>query len=193
MGQTSDDKTLGSVEQFEGKRVVVTTKMDGENTTIYSDGYLHARSTNGNSHVSQAWCRSLAARLAMDIPEGWRVCGENLYAEHSIRYEALTSYFNVFSIWNGTECLSWEDTVEWATMMDLVTVPVLYVGEWDEKAIRKLSSVVAEGQEGYVVRLASSFEFSDFGASLAKYVRANHVQTGAKHWRSCAITPNSLA
>tara|TARA_Y100000310_G_scaffold254637_1_gene261746 strand:- start:1162 stop:1791 length:630 start_codon:yes stop_codon:yes gene_type:complete len=192
LGATDDDKTLGSVEHFVGRQVVVTVKMDGENTTIYSDGYLHARSTSGRSHTSQAWCRALAARLANDIPEGWRVCGENLYAQHSIRYEALTSYFNVFSIWDGTRCLPWDETVQWAEMMDLTTVPVLYVGEWNEEAIRALSSVVTEGQEGYVVRLADGFDYADFSGSLAKFVRANHVTTD-KHWKAQAIVPNKLA
>ena len=40
-GRTDDDKVLSDDSQFIGKYVVVTEKMDGENTTIYSDGYLH--------------------------------------------------------------------------------------------------------------------------------------------------------
>ena len=191
-GATDDDKTLRSVNHFLGRRVVATVKMDGENTTIYEDGYLHARSTSSRSHPSQSVVRALAASLVGTLPRDMRVCGENLYAQHSIRYEGLSSYFNVFSIWNGDRCLPWDETVQWAEMMGLETVPTLYVGEWDEKAIRKLSSVVTEGQEGYVVRLADGFEYTDFKGSLAKFVRANHVTTD-KHWKAQAIVPNGLA
>ena len=37
----TDDKTLSNDDQFKGMEVVVTIKMDGENTTIYPDGYIH--------------------------------------------------------------------------------------------------------------------------------------------------------
>jgi hypothetical protein len=59
-------------------------------------------------------------------------------------------------------------------------VPVLYDGIWDEARIRAIS-VNPEKQEGYVVRLASSFGYGDFKFSVGKYVRANHIQT-QQHW-----------
>ena len=42
-GATADDRVLDSVSHFYGREIVVTTKMDGECTTMYSD-FLHARS-----------------------------------------------------------------------------------------------------------------------------------------------------
>ena len=39
---SSDDVILGDYSGFKGEEVVVTEKMDGENTTIYRDG-MHAR------------------------------------------------------------------------------------------------------------------------------------------------------
>ncbi len=42
-GRSADDVELATTEAFEGEEVVVTVKLDGENTTIYRD-YLHARS-----------------------------------------------------------------------------------------------------------------------------------------------------
>ena len=41
------DKVLPSDDIFRGKPVVVTEKMDGENTTLYAD-YLHARSIDSD-------------------------------------------------------------------------------------------------------------------------------------------------
>ena len=50
MSKTDDDKTLPDDSQFEDMNVVVTIKMDGENTTIYPDGYVHARSLDGTGY-----------------------------------------------------------------------------------------------------------------------------------------------
>ncbi|MGY5343347.1 RNA ligase family protein [Paenibacillus glucanolyticus] len=33
------------------------------------------------------------------IPEGYRICAENVYAKHSLLYSALPSYFLLFSVW----------------------------------------------------------------------------------------------
>lgn len=90
----SDDKMVSSCQHFEGKEVVVTEKMDGENTSIYCDG-IHARSLDSRHHPSRSWVKGLQARIGWQIPEGWRLCGENVYAVHSIRYDDLESYFSL--------------------------------------------------------------------------------------------------
>jgi len=195
-GATFDDKTLSSVEHFKGQQVVVTEKLDGENTTLYSGGYVHARSVDSKSHPSQSWVRALAASLAREIPEGWRVCGENVYARHSISYDRLETYLYVFSVWDETgRCLSWGETEEWADLLGLQIVPVLYKGEWDEARIRLLhtgSSQVGDEAEGYVVRVEDSFRYVNFKRSVAKFVRADHVQAGSRHWSFEAVVPNRL-
>lgn len=182
-GATSDDKTLSSVSQFEGQEVVVTVKMDGENTSLYRDR-LHARSLEWSSHESRNLIKQLWATLRYDIPEKWRICGENLTAVHSIRYNGLKSMFQVFSIWNEyNQCLSWDDTVAYAEMLGLVTAPVLYRGLWKEDEIRGLYQETHLGNvmEGYVVRVSDSFSYGDFRKYVGKFVRENHVQTD-QHW-----------
>lgn len=194
----SDDKTITVDEMlamFEGQEVVVTEKMDGENTTLYPDGTCHARSLDSGPHPSRTWIRRIAAEVGHNIPEGFRVCGENLYARHSIGYDALSTFFMVFGIYDDQNtCLSWDDTVEYAQLLGLTTVPVLYRGIWDEKAIRAAwagrSTFGGEG-EGYVVRLARAFHYDHFNESVAKFVRAGHVQTD-QHWAHAAIVPNGL-
>ncbi len=191
-GATSDDKTLSDTKHFEGQAVVVTTKMDGENTTLYRD-YMHARSLTYEHHESRSMVRSMHAAMKHTIPQDFRICGENLYARHSIEYQTLTSYFQVFSIWEQNRCLSWAETIEWSALLGLQTVPVLYQGPWDEKVIRGLYSPThdQDPMEGYVVRLAGSFEYQDFSRSLAKFVRANHVTTD-QHWKAQRVVPNRL-
>ena len=105
-GATSDDKVLSNLDHFEGQEVVITEKMDGENTTIYPD-YLHSRSLDSNNHPSRNWVKRLQGEIGYKIPKGLRICGENVFAQHAISYDKLPSYFLVFSIWEGNTCLSW--------------------------------------------------------------------------------------
>lgn len=190
-GVTDDDRVMPSLHAFQGNEVVITVKMDGENTTVYSD-YVHARSINYEPHASRTRVKALQATIAADIPKGWRICGENVFAKHSIAYRNLKDYFLVFSIWNEANmCLSWAETVEYAQLLGLHTVPVLYQGLWDEKAVRRLAPAQHDGDpcEGYVVRVADSFTYAQFRTRVGKYVRANHVQT-QEHWQYSRMEPN---
>ena len=193
-GQGDDDRVLDDLTGLQEQEIVVTAKMDGENTTLYPD-YLHARSVEYEAHPSRSWIRALHARVGRDIPAGWRVCGENLYAKHSIKYDRLPDYFLVFSIWNERNiCLSWSATSEWTELLGLRTVPVLYTGPWDERAVRGCQRDTIDGDpcEGYVVRVAAEFHYRDFRRKAAKYVRAGHVQT-KDHWMRSQVVRNGLA
>lgn len=177
-----DDRMLPSVAQFEGQRVIVTEKMDGENTSMYQD-HIHARSIDSRNHESRSWVKQFWSQISGDIPEGWRICGENLYAEHSIFYDNLPTYFVGFSIWNERNvCLSWDETLYWFELFDITPVPVLYDGIFDEKKIRTLwNSKDWNKREGYVMRLAEALEYRDFRHKVGKFVRKHHIQT-TKHW-----------
>ena len=192
-GGTSDDAYLFDTSHFEGREVVITEKMDGENTSMYSDR-LHARSIDGRSHPSRDWVKSLHGTIRSEIPEGWRLCGENVYARHSIAYDDLESYFFLFSVWNdANSALSWDETLDWAEMLGLKTVPEIYRGKWNQAEAESLADALdLDRQEGYVVRLVDSFGFEEFGVSLAKWVRSGHVQTD-KHWMFAEIIPNGLS
>lgn len=191
-GKTKDDKTLSDCSQFEGKIVVVTEKMDGENTTIYKD-YIHARSIDGRSHWSRSRVKNLAGLISHELGD-YRICGENLQAKHSIKYDNLESYFYMFSIWDSlNNCLSWKETQEWAEILNLTTVPVLYHGPWDAKLIQDLyTQDKRETMEGYVVRIEDGFHYLNFNKSLAKFVRANHVDSSNHHWMFTATEENLL-
>lgn len=194
-GTTKDDRMLKDCSMFVGREVVVTRKMDGENFTGYSDGGSHARSIDGKAHPTRAWARAYWARRAYDLPANWRMCGENLYAVHSLTYTNLPGYLLGFSIWDDTNrCLSWEDTQTWLALLNIPSVEVLWRGVWDETAVRKLHTPKDDTvHEGYTVRLADSFRYADFAQSLAKYVRAGHVGTD-RHWRHRAVhATNGLA
>jgi len=192
LGSTSDDKILSSVDQFLGKEVVVTVKMDGENTSIYKD-HIHARSLDSKNHISRNWLKNFAQNFQQDIPEDYRLCGENLFAKHSIHYKDLKSYFYLFSVWNKEFCLDWDSTIEWASLLGVEVVPVIYRGLWDEKVIKDLYSekFLDSEMEGYVVRSTDSFYLDDFSMNVAKFVRKNHVQT-EEHWMNQEIIKNEI-
>jgi hypothetical protein len=178
---------------IDGMAVVVTEKMDGENTTMYRD-YIHARSIDGRNHPSRNWVKGLHARIKHEIPDGWRICGENLYAKHSILYTELPSYFIMFSIWNERNvCLGWEETKEWAALLELPTPRELYVGMFSESIIKPLMipDKEPEGVEGYVVRSYTDFPYAQFRFKVAKYVRRNHVQTHG-HWMREVMQLNQI-
>jgi len=193
-GLSNDDRAHNSLDQFEGKNVVVHLKMDGENASFYNDHY-HARSLDTVNHPSRKWAKMLHARIMGDIPESWRVCAENLYAEHSIHYDDLEAFVLAFSIWNEkNECLGWDETQDWFELLEVPQVPVLYEGLFSEEKLHEIESTLDfEIDEGYVMRTRDSFHYNDFRQNVAKYVRKGHVQHSTEgHWINRPITPNEL-
>ena len=191
-GITDDDEVLRETDHFNGRRVIVTEKVDGENTTMYRD-HLHARSVDGESDPTQGWVRNLQGQVGYQLSPGWRICGENLFAQHTLHYSGLPSYFLLFSIWDENNiCLSWDDTVLYAEVLGLTMVPKLYDGPWDWELVRKFHQRLnLNQQEGYVVRIADSFPYAQFRHAVAKYVRAEHVGT-SHHWRRQRFIKNEL-
>jgi hypothetical protein len=192
-GTSKDDKVLKEVDMFNGKNVVVTLKMDGENTSFYNDG-LHARSIDSKDHQSRHWVKAFHSMVATQIPDEWRVCGENLFAKHSIFYDNLPSYFLAFSIWRKDECLDWELTRKLCNDWNIYMVPVIYEGVWSGNMEEILADVFRTHEkvhEGYVIRTTDSFLTNEFGINVAKFVRKHHVQTN-KHWMYQKVETNRI-
>lgn len=189
-----DDRMLENDEHFHGKRVIGTLKMDGENTTMYND-YIHARSLESASHETRNWVKGLWSQISYLMDDNMRICGENLYAVHSVRYDDLPSYFMVFSVWFDNRCISWDETVEYTKILGLEHVPVFYDGIYDKDKIITAFEPYRLKNEGYVIRLADEFLYSDFRKSIAKYVRPEFrqiVNNSHGHWISKKIETNKL-
>lgn len=197
-GVTKDDRVLRTLEAFAGRGVVVTWKMDGENTTLYRNGF-HARSLDSRHHPSRDWLARFHAQIAHEIPPGWRICGENLYARHTLAYEALPSYFMGFSVWDARNvALGWVETLDVLSMLGIT--PVTEIPELSgpftsdargalERFVRRIDTTL---HEGIVMRVADEFAYEDFGSSVAKWVRKEHVGT-SRHWMHAQVVPNGLA
>lgn len=193
---SDDDKRLSDDSVFKDKKVVVTIKMDGENTTMYND-YIHARSINPGDHPSRSWIKGLWGNINYMLDDDMRLCGENMYAKHTISYDNLESYFLLFSIWNNDTCLSWKETIEYAGILNLKTVPVIYEGVYDFEKIQQVFERYNEDNnnnvEGYVVRLSDEFKYYQFKNSVAKYVKPVFLEKLKQqngHWQTKKVIAN---
>jgi len=191
-GVSSDDRVIETLDHFEGKEVVVTVKMDGENSTLYR-GHCHARSLDSRHHASRTWIKQFHGRIAHLIPDNWRVCGENLFARHSISYDDLKSYFYGFSVWDDqNKALSWDETLYFFEDLGITPVEELYRGEFSTKGLIDLSNNLDLSKvEGFVVRTMDEIPFNQFHLLVAKWVRQGHVQTDT-HWMHSEVVPNLL-
>jgi len=195
-GVTSDDKICHDWEGVLEQPMVVSEKLDGENTCLKTRGVF------ARSHVSPTknpWARNMWAiweRLKGDLGN-LEVFGENLYGIHSIEYDCLLYHFYVFAIREEERWLSWEEVLFYAELFELPTVPVLENCQMDEAKLRSLidkrmeaGSVFGGDCEGVVLRNATAFENKDFKHNVLKYVRANHVKTDehwTRHWKRALL------
>ncbi len=191
-GSDEDDIHLSDLSALAAGEVVLTEKMDGENTTI-GPGYVHARSVDSAAHPSRTWVRALAGRLRHEIPEGMRVCGENLYARHSIGYDRLrrTSWCST----SGRTTCAWTGTAprNGPACSACRACRCCTGGFPGPEGLWRHWSAARDPRtsEGFVVRTAGSFDRDEFGTHLAKWVRPRHVQTD-QHWMTAEVVPNQL-
>lgn len=163
-GRQWDDTFIEEYSNFIGNEIVITEKMDGENASLYTNHY-HARSLDSRHHSSRDWIKSFWGSIRFNIPPGWRLCGENLYAAHSVVYSELDSYFMLFSVWdNANFSLSWDSVEEWAKLLEIETVPVLYKGSFNKSILEDIARTQdPDKSEGEILDL-----FSDFDKNMAK-------------------------
>lgn len=195
-GATKDDKKLQGdwFENYKGKKIVITEKLDGENTSLsHFDCFARSHGAPTRSPWSQnIWgVDGVFNKVANKIGEHEWVYGENLYGEHSIHYSKLTEYFHIFAVRDDEKYVwySWDEVEMMASILGLPTVPVLWKGEIaSEVQLHKLvdalvscPSMYGDTREGVVVRLYDEFPIDEFSKCVCKWVRPNHVQTD-EHW-----------
>ncbi|MCG7574566.1 RNA ligase family protein [Phaeobacter sp. CNT1-3] len=191
-GATSDDKIMtDTAALFSAPDVVITEKMDGENTTIYTGG-CHPRSLDARYHPSRDWMKAFAAAIAPQLQPEERIVGEYLFARHSIAYENLPSYFMGFAYIKDGLVQSWDATRERFGSLGITPVPELYRGPLGNRTLADLIKTLDFAtQEGFVLRDAATYPEAEQPIRLAKYVRANHVQSET-HWMAAPLVKNEL-
>lgn len=191
-GMNPDDRVLATMNAFQGQHCTMTRKMDGGNTSLYSD-HIHGRALDGRDHPQMHWVKSFWSGIAHDIPPEWRVVGENLFAQHSIRYDDLASYFLGFQVWNEqNECLSVDESNEWFNLLGIAPVETLWEGYFDRSAIMKVQEQMNfQRDEGYVLRVSRRFAYSEYKTCVGKYVRSGHNHLHNK--KAMVVVKNGLA
>ncbi len=186
-GSTADDKYIGAAELAYLSALedfLVTEKMDGGNLSFYGDAF-HGRSKDSGTHAWDTAAKALWASVRFQIPAGWRISGESMYARRSVAYDELPGVFLIFGAWDEeNNALDWDTVVELAAELNVPTVPVIYRGSDWRAAVSawEASGRTTDESEGFVVRNAGSFHYDDFSKNIAKFVRADHVRTAAD-WR----------
>lgn len=190
-GATSDDKIMSSLDGLMVEDLVVTEKMDGENTTIHAGG-SHARSPDSRYHPSRDWLKAFAAGVSPYLTENERIVGENLYARHSLAYDALPSYFLGFAWIVDDQVQSWDLTLARFEELGIQPVPMLYRGPYRPSLFDHIAKALdLTRQEGFVARIAGSFRESEMPERVGKYVRQGHVQSDT-HWMKAELIANRL-
>jgi RNA ligase len=192
-GAAGGDGVQRDLSWLDGE-LVVTEKLDGGNLTFTRDA-VYARSPDSGTHPWDRPAKALWVMTAHRIPDGWRVCGESMWARRSIAYRDLPGVFIVFGIWDETHTLlGWDDTVDWAHRLELPVVPVLYRGgSLTEARAAWAAQRDAATSEGYVVRSAGRIPAADFPLRLLKWVRAAPVGTSAARRRRDDFARNEFA
>jgi len=152
-GRSEDDGVMDSLSGFNGRRVIVSEKLDGEVITIYTD-HFHAQV--GDEEVVAALWESIKDK----IPRGWRVTGI-----------CLPDRFAGISVWNDQNvALSWDSTLEWFSLLGIDPVPVLYDGMFDEAVIDEIIENLDADKAGIVIRVAEIIPAEEFPTVVGKWV-----------------------
>ena len=201
---SKDDKTIKHNNMFNGKDVVVTVKYDGASISLYNDGTFHSRSIQSSrqhecsNYLHSWWANKLYTDNYVILHNKWpnlRLVGENMYTTHTIQYNNLEDVFLLHSAWNGTTCLSWDDTLTICTLLNITPVPVLYKGIYKEdivKGYNTLDRYRDDIVEGYVVRNNNEYQYNDSNFNIAKFVSSRFVIKSDKHWALNGLRRNNV-
>jgi hypothetical protein len=189
-GATSDDKISRNIDSLLGVDIVITEKLDGENTGMTDNG-VYARSHA--AFTTSPWSREVRQLYDMkvrgNLGEEVFLFGENLEGIHSIEYTNLKSYFYIFGVRDNNIWIPWKSVEEYSYLLDIPTVPVLFRGKVEsekelkalvEKLVSEPSKLGGE-REGIVIRNSGMFHNDDFKDNVMKWVRKDHVTTD-EHW-----------
>jgi hypothetical protein len=190
-----DDVFLTNTDIFKGKRVIYTEKLDGENTSCFRNK-IHARSEDGYGRAWQSYMQKYYAAFSSDIPEGMQICGECVYATHSITYQTLPTCYFVFAIFVDGMSLSWNDVVMWSDLLGLDTVPVVPdMPPFLHEVPIPSKSAFGDTCEGYVVRNIEAYPVFEMEQNMGKAVRSHHVKTDVhwtKTWKKAQFTEDPI-
>lgn len=173
------------------ERVVITEKLDGENTCFNKEGVFARSHSKPTQNPWADYLKPKWSALKNNLGN-LEIFGENLYAVHSIEYTQLKHYFYVFAVRELDKWLSWEEVNQYAQLLDFPVAPVIEIGTlpgeigkncFEEQILGYATrpSLLGGNREGLVVRVQREFGNSEFPNCIFKWVRSGHVKTD-EHW-----------
>ena len=189
--------SVDKMENFLGKRVILTEKIDGSNTLLHNGHAYSGRTSKPSRHKIHGMAQKYHAWKIDDLHQ---LYGEDIYALHSIAYNAiyLDETFYAFDLRVGDEFLSWDELIDYTKELSIPTVPVLFDGvfssmtelsKWMD-ACFTIGSKLGPTIEGAVLRIANKRPLHNLLPNVCKIVRPNHVQTDqhwSRNWTTCAL------
>lgn len=200
-------KKLGSIPYLKENFIptkghYILSKQDGENTSIYSDGYFHLRSIDSRrpSKDGRAKPWSILISPILESEDYHRMIFENIYDQHSIHYSvaagnALQSYYQCLFLtfmYEEVEMVTpYQEQVRFCALYGIGMPPVLAVANGRDKLSTYINRLDLNKQEGLVVRSPDTFPLEDIHHYVGKWVRPGHVQTD-EDWISQSLPPNQV-
>ena len=190
------------VKRLLSGEVIVEEKMDGSNTGIirHSKGFsLQKRNSLVGSSVHAQfdffhnWANYQNYEKIMEVPEGYLIYGELLYAVHTIYYDKLPDYFLVFDVRKGSKWLKYDERVEFCERYGFHMVPLVTRGHLTKDDIQNLvpeQSQYGDTAEGIVVK-----RYAKHGYFRGKVVRPEFqkaMDMEDTHWSFKPVKTNKL-
>ena len=216
---TDDDKHLSEVESREfiaDESLIVEEKIDGTNVGIHFTsagqmvlqcrGHLITQGMHPQYDLFKQWTAVKRGVVEARLEDRYILCGEWVYARHSVHYRQLPHYFFEFDIYDKEEeaFLSLEKRLSLIEGAGIETVPVLHQGVIGKKAREELigpslfdsvfENPVTRRTDNLMEGLYLRTEAAGAVAGRAKFVRPEFVEKvkQSTHWQHQAMVPNLL-
>lgn len=158
--------------------MIATEKMDGVNLTITNKSWYLRSGNNKNQNWTYP-INNFFYFIKDKISDDYSLLGESLYWTKSIYYNNLEKDYYLFGINKNNKILEWEKTKQIAKELDIPIVKeVSKIGYFDE-VIKEAKEELKKNpnMEGFVVRPIESFDFSNHGEVVRKFVREDFIGT----------------
>lgn len=183
--------------------VVVEEKLDGANTgvvrhkkgfTLQKRGSLVGPSEHAQFNYFHSWANRYKYDQLMEIPVGYIVYTELLYAVHYIHYDALPDYVIVIDVWNGRKYLNRKEKDRFCEKHGLVPTPLVTEGHFNKDELFGLiPPVSAYGNqiEGIMIKKyhRKNKLYMKGKLVLPDFVKALH---GLQHWSRKPLERNKV-
>lgn len=158
--------------------MIATEKMDGVNLTITNKNW-YLRSGNNKNQDWTYPINNFFYFIKDKISDDCSLLGESLYWTKSIYYDNLEKDYYLFGINKNDKILDWKKTKQIAKELDIPIVKeVSKIGYFNE-VVKEAKEELKKNpnMEGFVVRPIESFNFSDYGEVVRKFVREDFIGT----------------